>query len=158
MIEQAQKTDLPEILRLQKLSFQSVAAAVGNYNLAPLTQTLVSIEAEFTSSLFLKKTDNGMITGSVRARLDDQGVCHIGRLIVHPDYQRRGFGRALMLEIETRIQPNDCFEIFTGSSFTDTIRLYKQLGYAETIKKDMEHVSMQFMRKSSRWRQMEGSL
>jgi ribosomal protein S18 acetylase RimI-like enzyme len=101
-IECAAQEDLMALLNLQKLAYQSEAKLCNDYTIPPLTQTYESISKDFSNMDMLKAVDeNGNIIGSVRAS-EKEGVCHIGRLFVHPDYQNRGIGRLLMQEIEKR--------------------------------------------------------
>ena len=46
-IMKAEKHDLPSILTLQKLAYQSEAELVGDYAIPPLTQTIDSITDDF---------------------------------------------------------------------------------------------------------------
>jgi hypothetical protein len=84
-ITEARSEDAPEILALQELAYRSEAELYDDWTIPPLTQTLSQIEAEFDTKVFLKAVHAGRIVGSVRASLDG-GTCHIGRLIVHPNY------------------------------------------------------------------------
>ncbi|HOM02952.1 MAG TPA: GNAT family N-acetyltransferase [Acetivibrio sp.] len=149
-ITEALMEDLPDILNLQKKAFERVAMEEDNFNISPMTQTLENITEEYEKRLFLKYILDGKIIGSVRAHLDSDSVCHIGRLIVHPDFQNRGIGKALMKEIENRF--NDCsrYEIFTGYNSKNSIALYKKLGYVETSVKDVDGVCMVFLKKDNK--------
>lgn len=120
--------DAAEILELQQLAYQSEAAIYSDWSLPPLTQTLNEIEREFRENIFLKVCDAGKIIGSVRAA-DHHGTCRIGRLIVHPDFRRKGTGTQLMAAIEAQFPTVARFELFTGSRSTGNIRLYERLGY-----------------------------
>jgi len=128
-IEKAEEADLNEILSLQKLAYQSEAELNNDFNIPPLTQTLEDIRVEFGQALFLKVMDGGRIIGSVRAREKD-GTCHIGRLIVHPEFQNRGVGSRLFKDVENRF---DCrrFELFTSERSERNLYLYKKFGYRE---------------------------
>ena len=59
-------------------------------------------------------------------------ACAIGRLIVHPDYQRQGLGTRLMNEIESQFPNAQRYTLFTGHKSDGNIRLYQRLGYAQT--------------------------
>jgi ribosomal protein S18 acetylase RimI-like enzyme len=121
--------DAGEILRLQKLAYQSEARIYNDNTIPPLVQTAEEIEADFNSQVFLKAvTDSGKIVGSVRICLD-QGTCKIGRLIVHPDSQNRGIGTRLLKEIERRFENAGRFELFTGHRSERNLHLYRKLGY-----------------------------
>ncbi|MEN6438382.1 MAG: GNAT family N-acetyltransferase [Syntrophobacter sp.] len=126
--EQAFLEDAKEILDLQKLAYQSEAAIYDDFAIPPLTQTLDQIRKDFDRWFFLKVYFDGKIIGSVRAVMKE-GTCHIGRLIVHPDFQGRGVGTLLMKEIETRFGRAERFELFTGSRSERNLRFYRELGY-----------------------------
>ncbi len=120
--------DAEAILALQRLAYQCEAQLYDDYNLPPLTETLTALQAEFGRSVFLKAVGDDGIFGSVRAR-DHDGVCFIGRLIVHPGCRRRGIATRLMHEIERCFGHVDRYELFTGYKSHGNLRLYEGLGY-----------------------------
>ena len=127
-IEPGEIEDAEEILKLQKLAYISEAEIYNDYTIQPLTQTLESIQADFSQQTFLKATINNVIAGSVKGYLE-QDTCYICRLIVHPDYQNRGIGSRLMKEIEERFQQARRYVLFTGHRSERNLRLYDRLGY-----------------------------
>jgi GNAT superfamily N-acetyltransferase len=129
-IAKAKMDDASEILELQRIAYQREAALYNDWAIPPLTQTLPEIQAEFKDIFFLKALLSSRIIGSVRALLDD-GSCKIGRLIVHPDHQKKGIGSLLMKKIESSFPDVKRFELFTGAKSIENIRLYKKLGYEE---------------------------
>lgn len=126
-IEPAAQTDLPAILQLQKLAYLSEAVIYHDYALQPLTQTLEELIDEADRCLVLRAVDDGVLVGSVRAHLEN-GTCHIGKLIVHPDHQNRGIGQALLGAVEEHF-PGMRFELFTGHRSLKNLSLYEKLGY-----------------------------
>ena len=86
LIKRARVEDAEAILALQKLAYLSEAEIYNNKSIPPLTQTLEEIRAEFDHQIFLKALIEGRIIGSVRA-FQTQETCHIGRLVVHPDFK-----------------------------------------------------------------------
>ena len=96
-IKLAEKKDLPEILLLQKLCYQKEAKRYKDYSIPPLTQNLPEIEAEFPITTFLKLMHGAKIIGSIKGKVSGS-TCEIGRLMVHPDYQRQGLGKGLIQE------------------------------------------------------------
>jgi ribosomal protein S18 acetylase RimI-like enzyme len=129
-IQRAIVADASEILALQKLAWQSEAAIYGIYDLPPLTETLAEMEADLERQVVLKIVDGDRIVGSVTA-YEEQGTCHIGRLIVHPDRQNRGLGTRLMREIEAAYPQVERYELFTGHKSERNLYLYGKLGYTE---------------------------
>lgn len=134
----ATKADAPAILALQRLAYLSEAMLYGDWDIPPLTQPLEALLAEFSRLSFLKavplepdqEPGPGSLTlvGSVRAGLS-QGVCHIGRLMVHPEHQGRGLGSALLAAMEARFPKAQRYSLFTGSRSEGNIRLYRRHGY-----------------------------
>lgn len=148
-ISLAEPQDAHAILDLQKLAYQSEARLYNDWSLAPLTQSLQSLLEEFETSIFLKAVEAWQIVGSVRAK-KSLVTCMIGRLIVHPAWQRRGFGSMLLIEIESKF-PDVCrFELFTGSKNESNIRLYQRLGYGISHTKTLSPtVSLTFLQKTA---------
>ncbi|MGD9209715.1 MAG: GNAT family N-acetyltransferase [Desulfobacteraceae bacterium] len=127
-IIQANPKDAEEILNLQKLAYRSEALLYNDWTIPPLTQSLSEIETEFESMFFFKALNKTKIIGSVRTSYD--GItCRIGRLIVHPKFQKKGIGTSLMKKIESAFSHAKRFKLFTGSKSIENIGLYQRLGY-----------------------------
>jgi len=147
-IKSAIVEDAETILALQRLAYQSEAAVYGDFTIRPLTETLVDIKDRFLDRRFLKAIEDGQIVGSVRA-YQDEAACHVERLVVHPDYQRRGIGMALLKMIETCFPTANRFELFTGHKSEGNIRLYERAGYRVVRQERInEKVSFVFMLKT----------
>ncbi len=126
----AEIQDCDEIIQLQRLAYESEAQLYKNWTLPPLLQAADSLRQEFETSLILKAIEGNKIVGSVRAKLVED-TCHIGRLIVHPDFQRKGIGSDLLQHIEKRFSQQAAhFELFTGSKSESNIRFYVRNKYA----------------------------
>jgi len=139
--------DAEEILALQKLAYESEARLYNDWTLPPLTQTLPSLLDEFATSVFLKATEGDRLVGSVRAREVD-GLCKIGRLIVHPELQGRSIGTLLMHRLEAAFPRAEAFELFTGSRSEANLRLYERLGYRRNREEMLsEGISLAYLEK-----------
>jgi tRNA (guanine37-N1)-methyltransferase len=66
----------------------------------------------------------------VDTHADPAGEWDIGRIMVAPDLQGRGLGRAL-LELVEGLAPADVetYVLFTGAGSTDNLRMYKKAGF-----------------------------
>ncbi|WP_020396593.1 GNAT family N-acetyltransferase [Thiolinea disciformis] len=130
-ILKANSEDAEAILALQRLAYQSEARLYNDWTLPALTQTLASLQKEFNESVVLKILQHDYLIGSVRAKLIDS-ICHIGRLIVAPHYQRQGIGSSLLKAIEGECAHCEKYVLFTGSLSIANIRLYQHHGYTIT--------------------------
>lgn len=124
----ARAEDADEILALQKLCYRSEAEIYGRFDIEPLTQTLEQARADMAAHLVLKLVQAGQIIGSVRGR-EEGDSCLIGKLIVHPERQNRGYGRRLLAELEARFPGCRRFELFTGHRSEKNLALYIRAGY-----------------------------
>ncbi|AXY61065.1 GNAT family N-acetyltransferase [Acinetobacter sp. WCHAc010052] len=141
-IQDAEFDEAQQILELQKIAYQREAELYQDWNIPPLLQTLHQLELEFENHKILVAKLNDEIVGSVRGYAD-QGTLHIGRLIVHPDFQKRGIGSQLLMKIE---QESKCqrYELFTGQKSIQNIKLYEKLGY-QKFKTEKIHDELDFI-------------
>jgi len=145
----AQENDLEEILQLQYLAYKSEAILCDDYSIPPLQQTIEGIVEEATISRFLVVKFNDVIIGSVRAYMDE-GVCKIGRLIVHPEHQRKGVGTTLIANIEMCFPGASTYEVFTGKRSEGNLRLYNKLEYKLYKEEKLnERITLVFLRKEN---------
>ena len=150
IIAQAVKKDLPIILDIQRKAFMEVAGFFNLKSLPSIEQTLESLTDEFVNSKILKASIANTIIGSVRAyRKND--TCHIGKLVVLPEYQNKGIGKALMNEIENQYKSIvKRYELFTGARDPRNRYLYNQLGYKSfKTEKLNDEISFVYMEKSA---------
>ena len=89
------------------------------------------------------------IVGSVRAYTDENNKCHIGRLVVHPEYRRKGIGNELMNAIEKEFKNSSLFCLFTSKASAPTVKLYTQLGYVIVGELNDEKPAMFLMEKKN---------
>ncbi len=145
-ILKAVEDDAQTILDIQKVAYIREAEAYNNYQIAPLLETLDQSKADFQKKIILKAVLNDKIVGSVRGYAD-KGICYVERLMVHPDYQKQGIGKKLMLGLEEYFPSVDCFDLYTGALSSGNIRLYESLGYQqyriEMIRENIEFVFLE---------------
>lgn len=126
----ADVSDAPAILALQKRAYHSEAEINNDFSIPPLTQTLEQLQSEFTVKMILKVVVNGEIVGSGQVRLEN-GTAYIGRIIVRPELWGQGIGSRILQTLETVFPDAQRFELFTGAKSVKNITLYKNRGYSE---------------------------
>jgi ech hydrogenase subunit C len=129
ILERAVQADVPEILALQKIAYQSEAEIYGDDSLPALQQSLADMQADFDQMIFLKAVVNGKIIAAVRGRV--MGTTgDISRLVVHPYFRGRGLGPRLLVEIERAMPPEVTrFEARTGHKSKRNLESYARHGY-----------------------------
>lgn len=145
IIEKADVSDANQILLLQKLAYSSEADIYNDFGIFPMTQTLDQIEKDFEKWAFLKVLIDNKIIGSVKA-YEKEGTCHIGRLIVHPDFQNQGIGTKLIYQIE-KIFEGKRFELFTGDKSQKNLYLYQKLGYKIFKEQKIDNINYIYLEK-----------
>jgi ribosomal protein S18 acetylase RimI-like enzyme len=135
-VELADAGDAEAILAVCKAAFAAVARAYNDPELPPLGETVEQVEAELSSHVVLKAIVDGRVVGAVRAQ-DLDGVVHIGRLAVLPEYQGRGIGTALSREILDHFPDARRFELFTGHKSHAPLAIYRKLGF-EVVREQRE--------------------
>lgn len=140
------KDDFAEILAIQKKAFLSEAELYQNFKIQPLTQTLEEMLEECIHKVVLKAMVGEKIVGSIRANVCEEGCC-VNKLVVLPEFQKRGIGKMLLLEIEKYFPGTKKFTLATGSKSESNIRLYEKAGYkiirTETFHDGVEAVVME---------------
>jgi ech hydrogenase subunit C len=128
----ANKSDAPEILALQKTSYQSEAEIYGDDSIPALSQTQEELRQHFDMprQAFLKAVINGKIIGSVRGHAIND-TAFVSRVIVHPYFRGRGIGRRLVEEIEKAFPEVKRFEVFTGHRSERNLFQFRQQGYQQ---------------------------
>jgi len=127
-IQRASIKDAERILEIQKLAYICQAEIYNDYTIPPLTETIDELIKDFDTKAIFKATFDNKVVGSIRATLDCDS-CYIGRLSIHPDYQNKGIGTALIDIVESTFDHCVRFELFTGHKSENNIRLYERLGY-----------------------------
>lgn len=147
-IMQVEENDLINILSLQKKAFIMVAERMNKFDLLPLQQNLEEIYDEYRKGIILKCiSDDGQLIGSVRGCMDENKVCHVGKLIVHPDFQGKGIGRELMCEIERYFPYCHKLSLFTAEETPNTFHLYSKVGYEIVSRQKIGDINMIIMEK-----------
>jgi len=98
--------DVPELLELQHQTFGPQCIELGWEDAPPMTESLEQAYEDFAQYMTLKvQNDEGRIIGSIRGNVTE-GSLYMGRLMVLPEYQRRGIGKQLFGEIQRLLVHN----------------------------------------------------
>ena len=127
-IEIANIEDVPELLELHDKAFFAIAAEVDWLDAPGLKESLEQAREDFPKYMTLKMlSDDGKIVGSVRGRVED-GSLYIGRLMVLPECQGKGYGKILFREIQRRL-PHNCAWLFTCGEVRRIVSFYEREGF-----------------------------
>jgi len=127
-IEIATIDDVPDLMELHDKAFFAIAAEVNWLDAPGLKESLAQAREDFPKYTTLKMlSDDGKIVGSVRGQVED-GSLYIGRLMVLPECQGKGFGKILFREIQ-KIMPHDRAWLFTCGEVQRTVSFYEREGF-----------------------------
>ncbi|MBC2933376.1 tRNA (guanosine(37)-N1)-methyltransferase TrmD [Nocardioides sp. zg-1228] len=131
-VRPAVPADAGELYTLQRACWLQELEANPGVEIPALRESLDDVRrglGEWTV-MVAREPSSGRLVGAVRGRLDSHGEWDIGRIMVAPDLQGRGLGRAL-LELVEGLAPPDAttYVLFTGAGSTDNLRMYKKAGF-----------------------------
>ncbi len=115
------------ILAILRLTYTQEAAALGAIAAPPLGTTADDIcgSAQFFLGAFI----GAELVGVLALGPDDEpGQLHIATLVVHPQHQRRGAARALLLDLMQRAE-GITLSVSAGAANAPALALYQGLGF-----------------------------
>jgi tRNA (guanine37-N1)-methyltransferase len=126
----ARPGDAGELLTLQRACWVQEALVNDSLSDIPaLHESLADVQEWMTTWSTWVVRSEGRLVGAVRGRLEGESW-DIGRIMVAPDLQGRGLGRALLEHIQAVAAPEaTSYVMFTGARSTDNIRMYKKAGF-----------------------------
>ncbi|MBO3832360.1 MAG: ribosomal protein S18-alanine N-acetyltransferase [Candidatus Brockarchaeota archaeon] len=121
IVREAKEEDLETIVRLEKASFPKYS-----YPFKVFEELLMRCP-----KYFLVAEYNGRVSGYVCGRVVGKSVGVVVSIAVEPELRRRGIGRILMLELESRFREKHVktVRLEVGVDNDAAIRLYESLGY-----------------------------
>jgi tRNA (guanine37-N1)-methyltransferase len=128
----ASAADAPELMTLGRACWVTEARANDSLEIPPLVETLTEVEAGLAEWQTWTIRAGGRLVGSVRARTSptDPTLWQIGRLMVAPDLQGRGLGRALLALAEGAAPASaTAYWLNTGRRSERNLRIYRRAGY-----------------------------
>ena len=126
-----------KIHHVMKLAYAQEARLLGVKDLPPLRRTVQDIQAgdEFYLGAMAVQdavedaVESGQLLGALSIGADDEtDQLLISALVVHPAAQRRGIGRALVLEALRR-SPGMTMAVSTGAQNAPALALYRAMGF-----------------------------
>lgn len=124
IVREAKESDLETVMRIEKASFPKYP-----YPLDVFEELLRQCQKYFLIAEY-----KGRVSGYVCGRLVGKSLGLVVSIAVKPEFRRRGIGRILMLELESRFREDHVktVRLEVGVDNDAAIRLYESLGY-ETV-------------------------
>lgn len=130
MIKKINLHDLPEVTRLleiQKASYQMEADLIGFDGIPPLHETLEILQG--CPEIFYGYWVDGILAGAVSYEFDG-ATLDICRMMVRPDFFRRGIAKSLLEFMETIEPHTQKIIVSTGALNTPARQLYERHGFS----------------------------
>ncbi|MDR7253596.1 tRNA (guanine37-N1)-methyltransferase [Nocardioides sp. BE266] len=131
-VRPAVPADAGELYTLQRACWLQEMEANPGVEIPALRESLDDVRRGLGqwTVMVAREPSSGRLVGAVRGRVDAHGEWDIGRIMVAPDLQGKGLGRAL-LELVEDLAPAEVetFVLFTGAGSTDNLRMYKKAGF-----------------------------
>lgn len=113
------------VLEIQQRAYRVEADLIGFDGIPPLHETLDALQQSTESFIgyFVEDVLAGVLSYSIA-----DSTLDIGRLVVHPDYLRRGIGKALVEKVG-KVANVERLIVSTGALNTPARQLYERLDY-----------------------------
>jgi len=115
-----------ELLMLQQLSYRVEADRIGFEEIPPLWDTPKSIQE--SGERFFGFYEEDRLAGAVAVKQSAKEFV-ICRMMVHPEYFRRGIANRLLLFAEQLAMPGTPIKVSTGTKNDPAVMLYTKHGY-----------------------------
>ncbi|NHN35354.1 GNAT family N-acetyltransferase [Paenibacillus agricola] len=115
-----------ELLMLQQHSYRIEAQLIGFKDIPPLFDSPHSLKE--SGELFFGCYDRERLTGAISIKQAPKELT-ICRMMVHPEYFRRGIASRLLTFIEGLVFPGTPIKVSTGTNNEPAFRLYRKFGY-----------------------------
>ncbi|SDT49524.1 Acetyltransferase (GNAT) domain-containing protein [Paenibacillaceae bacterium GAS479] len=123
-----------ELRSLQTAAYLVEARLIGFDGIPQINETH---EALLTSNAtFYGCRLDGRLAGAIALEQESTGELTIDRLVVHPDFFRKGIGQFLLRQT-LALHPNVDWLVSTGALNTPAIKLYLSMGFTETGRKEV---------------------
>jgi ribosomal protein S18 acetylase RimI-like enzyme len=125
--------DHDEVWALHNIALIQVGAHPGNGSWDDDLHAIGAVYLESGGEFLVGEYDGALVAMGALLRLSPTSA-EIKRMRVHPTYQRRGFGRAILQQLEARAQDLGYRELTLETTVQQVAAqaLYRAMGYAET--------------------------
>ncbi|GKU76372.1 N-acetyltransferase [Paenibacillus sp. L3-i20] len=123
-----------DILEVQLPAYRVEAEIIGFDDIPPLRDTVQSIVD--CDEHFVAYVLDEAVAGFISYEQDDNDI-HICRLVVHPNYFRKGIAKQLLAHVLRGPAEGKKIVVHTGAKNVPAIRLYVSYGFEE-----MEHIEV----------------
>ena len=127
------KHEAAELLALQKLAYRKEADLIGSDQIPPLHETLEALQQ--STETFYGYLLDGQLAGAVSYKREGD-LLDVYRVMVHPDYFRRGIARALLQFVEGCEPGIKRIIVSTGSLNAPARTLYEREGFRATSEEE----------------------
>ena len=127
-VRPARVEDATAMLELQQLAFAEEGRRSGTRDIPPLQEKVSSIVEHVQAQIALVAVEPEALVGSVRGIKGDCGYV-IRALIVHPAYQDKGIGSALLRALEAAFTKPTRVDLTTNTLMQDNVPFYEKHGY-----------------------------
>jgi ribosomal protein S18 acetylase RimI-like enzyme len=118
-----------EVLKLQKKSYQVEAELIGSNEIPPLKETLAQLkqcDEEFIG-YFIDEELVGVLSFKIV-----KDVIDLHRVMVHPDYFRKGIAKQMVDYVEKKMESHPLMIVSTGAKNFPAIKFYLKLGFEKS--------------------------
>ena len=153
MIRKAERTDLPECVRVIRNSFQTVADQFGfteenapRFTAFATTEERLAWHLDGEHRLMYLDEENGKACGYYSLKLNGDDTCELSNLSVLPEYRHRGIGGRLL---EFAIGEKGVRRLWALEKNTRAIRFYERHGFRLTGERKYEAGTAEFLMRMS---------
>lgn len=133
-LDLADPDTLARVHALQRAAYRVEADLIGHDGIPPLHETPEALRT--CGETFLGAVVEGVLAGAVSYRVDG-AVLDLHRVMVHPDFFRRGLARRLVGAAEAAAPGAARVVVSTGSLNVPAQRLYEGLGFREVGEREV---------------------
>ncbi|HAQ08811.1 MAG TPA: GNAT family N-acetyltransferase [Bacillus bacterium] len=115
-----------EVLDLQRKSYKIESELIGSEEIPPLKETFEQLQTcgETFTGCFI----GSRLAGAVSYKMKE-GTIDIHRVMVHPDFFRKGIAVKLLGQIEQKEEGAAALRVSTGAANIPAVRLYEKLSF-----------------------------